>query len=548
MMLYEFYGCSSAATIKFTHHQERSEMARKTNGSTRGFKKLEDIRAFCECAGGLRLRAYQRSTAQAILNSIRNRRGHSLVVIFPRQSGKNELQAQIEAYLLACLYQEQAEIIKISPTFRPQTLNAMLRLERVLARNSVIQQIGWRKEQGYIYRVGNSRVFFFSGDPAASVVGATASTLLEVDEAQDVSISKYDKDIAPMAASTNATRVFWGTAWTSTTLLAREMRAALDAQQRDGIRRVWKLTADEVGAEVPAYAQFVSEQVTKLGRNNPLVMTQFFSEEIDSQAGMFPAARQALMQGDHLPQLSPRSGALYALLLDVAGEDEDQQAVGEAAASSNTKRDATALTVVEVDLSTLSDPVIKAPRYKVVHRQLWVGVKQSTLYSQLRGLVEHWRASYLVVDATGVGAGLSSFLDKAFPGKVLPFVFSGASKSQLGWDFLGVIESGRYKEFSFCLPSPSQGEGPGMRVNADPIQSRFWQELEHVQMEIVPGPDKRIKWGVPNGMKVDGEFIHDDLVLSAALCAVLDTQEWAISGPALVVQRADPLKELDHGY
>jgi hypothetical protein len=535
------------AAIKNSHIKNRSKMVRKTNGSTRGFKKLNDIRAFCACAGGLRLRGYQRSTAQAILKSIRNQRGDSLVVIFPRQSGKNELQAQIEAYLLACLYQEQAEIVKISPTFRPQTLNAMLRLERVLASNIVIQQIGWRKEQGYIYRVGNSRVFFFSGEPHASIVGATASTLLEVDEAQDVAISKYDKDIAPMAASTNATRVFWGTAWTSTTLLAREMRAALAAQERDGCRRVWRLTAAEVGAEVPAYAQFVSEQVTKLGRNNPLVMTQFYSEEIDSQAGMFPAARQAMMQGDHLPQLSPRPGALYALLLDVAGEDEDQQAADEAAAQANTKRDATALTVVQVDLSTLSDPVIKAPRYLVVSRHLWVGMKQSTLYSQIRGLVEHWKAQYLVVDATGVGAGLSSFLDKAFPGKVLPFVFSGSSKSQLGWDFLGVIESGRYKEHAAAqFPSPSQGEGAGMRV--DSIQARFWQELQHVQMEIVPGPDKKIKWGTPNGMKVDGEFIHDDLVLSAALCAVLDTQDWAISGPALVVQRADPLKELDHGY
>ena len=35
--------------------------------------------------------------------------------------------------------------------------------------------------------------------------------------------------------------------------------------------------------------------------------------------------------------------------------------------------------------------------------------------------------------------------------------------------------------------------------------------------------------------KIAGEFIHDDLVLSAALCAVLDGQEWVISGPSLIV-------------
>ena len=45
-------------------------------------------------------------------------------------------------------------------------------------------------------------------------MGATASLLLEVDEAQDVAINKFDKDIDPMADSSNATRIFWGTAWT----------------------------------------------------------------------------------------------------------------------------------------------------------------------------------------------------------------------------------------------------------------------------------------------------------------------------------------------
>ncbi len=188
-----------------------------------------------------------------------------------------------------------------------------------------------------------------------------------------------------MAASTNAP-AFLGHAWT-TNLLAREYRAALAAQEQDGIRRVWRLTAEDVGAEVEAYKQFVAAQVAKLGRNHPLIKTQFFSEDIDAEGGMFPPARRAMMQGEHAPALSPAPGKLYAILVDVAGEDEDVQSVDEQAASSNTKRDATALTVVEVDLSTLSDPVISAPRYLVVQRRLWVGVKQSKLYADIRGIV-----------------------------------------------------------------------------------------------------------------------------------------------------------------
>ncbi len=113
---------------------------------------------------------------------------------------------------------------------------------------------------------------------------------------------------------------------------------------------------------------------------------------------------------------------------------------------------------------------------------------------------------------------MSSFLAAALE-STLPFVFTGASKSKLGWDFIGVIESGRYKEHA------GAGVGAGL-VPAlfSPMQERFWREVENVQMEVVPGPDRRMKWGTPEGAKVGGEYIHDDLVLSAALCAVLDAR------------------------
>jgi hypothetical protein len=193
---------------------------------------------FAAAASGLELREYQIAPAQAIIRSIIEGRGDTIVVMFPRQSGKNELQAQIETYLLLLLSQMDAEMVKVSPTWKPQSLNAMRRLERVLTRNVLTRRI-WQKESGYIYKIGSARIFFLSGSPEANIVGATANVLLEIDEAQDVQESKFDKDILPMAASTNATRVFWGTAWTSRTLLAREKRAAEAAQARDGVKRVF---------------------------------------------------------------------------------------------------------------------------------------------------------------------------------------------------------------------------------------------------------------------------------------------------------------------
>jgi hypothetical protein len=106
-------------------------------------------------------------------------------VMFPRQSGKNELQAQIEAYLLVLLREKGGEMVKVSPTWKPQSQNAMRRLERTVKANMVTAG-WWGKESGYIYRVGEARITFLSGAPEANIVGATATLLLQVDEAQDV--------------------------------------------------------------------------------------------------------------------------------------------------------------------------------------------------------------------------------------------------------------------------------------------------------------------------------------------------------------------------
>lgn len=512
---------------------------------------FSDITVFARVTSGLVLRPYQVEVARRIVDSVMNNRGDSIVVIFPRQSGKNELQAQIETFLLVTFQIDGAEMVKISPTWKPQSLNAMSRLERILRRNRLTYHY-WQKESGYIYRIFEARIAFLSGAPETNIVGATANRLLEVDEAQDVQIDKYDKEIAPMAASTNATRVFWGTAWTSKTLLARELRAAREAERGDGRQRAFVLDAEQVAAQVPAYGKFVREQVTRLGRDHPLVRTQFYSEEIDMQTGMFPARRQALMVGSHPALTRPEPGRLYAMLLDVAGEDEnrtgrpdysDQQMIlpfaeGQLAddltSLAHSRRDSTALTIVEVGLETLADELVKAPTYRVVYRQEWQGARHTHLYAQITALAAGWGVRKLVVDATGVGAGLASFLERALPGRVLPFVFSQSSKSALGWDFLGIIETGRYREYS----------------PPDRLQVRFWQQVAHCEFSVQDGPGRLARWGVPDGLREpqSGELVHDDLLLSAALVGVLDRQEWSLPGETVVIRRRDPLAEMDVGF
>ncbi|HRS75224.1 MAG TPA: hypothetical protein P5282_09825, partial [Anaerolineaceae bacterium] len=430
-----------------------AKLVEKQSPQTRAdfLRGLRQVERFVAVLGGAQLRAYQQQVAKAVVDSVLAQRGLSLVVMFPRQSGKNFLQAQLEVYFLVRFARVGAEMIKFSPTFEPQSLNAMRRLEAALQANWLTRD-AWKKSSGNHYRFGNAHLTFLSAAPGANVVGATASTLLELDEAQDIESDKYDKQIAPMAASTNATRVFWGTAWTEQTLLARELRLAEEAQARDGIRRVFRLSADVIRQEVPTYGVFVDEQVARLGRMHPMVRSQYFSEEISTEGGLFPPARLGLMKGSHPAQELPEPGKLYALLVDLAGEDEAMRqgtptGLEQAEALVNPGRDATAITVVEVDLHLQSDELVGKPIYKVMQRYLWTGEKHSTQYARLLALAERWQPQRLVVDASGVGAGVASFLADRFGERVVQLRFTQQVKSRLGWGFLAVIDTGRFQDY-----------------------------------------------------------------------------------------------------
>ena len=487
------------------------------------------------------LRSYQLAPAQAILDSIFEGAGRRFVVMMSRQAGKNEMAAQMEAYLLNLYRRSGGQIVKASPTFKPQTVNSMLRLEEHL--NNAWNKGLWQKRQGYIFELNNARCLFFSAAPQANVVGGTASILLECDEAQDVDPVKWRKDFDPMGASTNVTTVFFGTAWTSNTLLATTTAQLEQAQRKDGVRRVFKVSAEEVGQEVPAYAAYVRQRVEMLGRDHPLIKTQYFLEEIDDQTGMFPPQRQALMRGDHGRRHEPEPGHRYALLIDVAGEDEQavasQHVPGQGVAIQyrmmlgNPQRDATALTVVDVDHTHGS-----LPTYRVVDRKLWLGEAHTALYRELLALARHWHAAWVVVDATGVGAGLASFLEEALGGRgqpggrVVPVQFSRRLKSDLGWSFLGVVETGRYRDYE---------------PDGAPETRQFWYEVEACQREVRSDPNHTMRWGVWDNVAYDGliAYGHDDLLISASLCALLDDLGWPGPAQGAAVEIGDPLETID---
>jgi hypothetical protein len=460
------------------------------------------------------LRPYQVPPARAIAEAVRRnilekdyQGPNQFAIVFSRQAGKDEMTAQLLAYLLNLFQLRGGKIVMAAPTSRQVTISKSRLLERL---DNPLNKPALYTSEGYIVGVGKAEARFLSAAPTSNARGETASLLLVANETQDILAERWDAVFDPMAASTNATTLFLGTVWTASTLLARQMRHLKELETQDGHKRLFLVDWQEVSKYVPNYGKRVATRIAQFGENHPFIQTEYFLKELDGSGGLFGPERRALMAGTHPRQIAGEAGKIYALLVDVAGEAETLE--GAELRAAVPRKDSTAVTVVEVTppgyaLAGPDGPPVQ-PSYKVVQRYVWTGVKHPALYGRIAGLArETWRARWVVVDATGIGAAVASFLDKALPRKVIPFVFSSFSKSELGWNFCGIIDSGRFKDYA--------GDGA-----AD--TEWWWKQLAAVEYEVRPGPGQHMRWGVPD------PTLHDDLVMSAALVAVLEEQDWRL--------------------
>lgn len=445
------------------------------------------------------LRRYQLAPVRAIVDSVLNQRGHSFVVMFARQAGKNQISAVLEAYLL-CLFQRVGgQIVKAAPSEKQWQISQS-RLWSLVRRSRLVCGAG---KGGHKVFVGNAVASFLSGHPGASSVGHTASVLLECDETQDQDPDVWIKNFIPMGASTNVTTVYWGTAWSAYDLLGR-MRRVVDPE------RLFLVPWPDVADEVPAYRSHVEKQQAAMGADHPLFLSQYCLEEVDSHAGMFPEELCFLMRGQHDVHSGPVDGEIYYMTIDVGGEAHEGEDVAE------TGRDSTAVTVFSrrwVEFGSI---------WQVVARYRFTGEKPDAV--SLR-VVEVWKPVQIVVDATGIGAGVASILAAHHP-NVIPFVFNQASKSRLGWDFIGLCRQGRFLDHA---------------EDGSANQRLFWHEVESAQLEVLPGPGRLCRWSVPESAG------HDDLLISAALVAELDKAAVAPYQQSQVSEAEDVLQEMDGG-
>jgi len=448
---------------------------------------LSDIQTFSRL-GGRALRPYQLEPARAVVRSVLGREGKIITVMFGRQMGKNETSAQIEAHLLSLFAATGGSIVKAAPSFKPQLITSILRLKDTLDRSPVTRG-RWLPQYGYMVRLGNATISFLSADPAANVVGATASLLLEIDEAQDVAPEKYDRDFRPMASSTNATTVLYGTAWSEDSLLERQRRINLSHEARTGERLHFEYDWSVLAAINPHYKAFVEGEIARLGVEHPTIRTQYLLQTLSDAGRLFSAEQRAALRGSHRRLRVPEPDRVYVAGIDLAGADE--QAEDAVARLLSPRRDSTVITIAEV-----SRDVLGRAEARVVDHVWWTGRDQVWQYERLLDLWQRWRLTRVAVDASGIGAGIAAFLSARHAARTDSIVFSAPAKSKLAYAMLTMINARRLTVYA------DDGSPESRQLWTEVVACRYWLRA-----------GEQIGWAVP---ETEG---HDDFVVSLALCA-----------------------------
>jgi hypothetical protein len=462
---------------------------------------------------GLALYPYQVEIADYICQVVAGRRTEDITVEMARQSGKNEISAQVEAATLARYGQRGGVIVKAAPTWSPQIVRSKHRLEsRALAIARKLRFLRFRGREGYIVQCGNAAINFLSGKPTANVVGDTASLLMEIDESQDFDAGKFDKDFSPMRASTGAPAVFYGTTWSDATLLERAKTAIAEGRVAG---RIFKVPWERAAEDNPRYGQFVEREINRLGVEHPLIRTQYLLLPIEEQGRLLKNWQLRQMIGDHPRGRKRTNEAEIVAGLDFAGADEQVSEM--ISLSERTGRDSVALSIGQVDWVVIAAGIVE-PVVKILDRYEWVNVHPTSLHTTLHKILnDDWRVDRLHCDATGIGEVPTAYLARALGGQrvaAIKFDSAWTTQSRLCFQYAASVNGSRLLDFA-----PAEGVDPLLVAGqelppASEVDRHIWWQRGHARLETRAG--QKVRAYVPDNEGHDDLLVAELLMLDAA--------------------------------
>jgi hypothetical protein len=392
---------------------------------------------------------YQTQVLDLLAAELPVARGETFTVMFPRQAGKNQVSAMLVAYLLWGNAERGGSIVLCAPTQRPQAAISMARTRHAL---DFLRKIAGQSDAGLPrynesgIELGNASAVFLSASPEAHVAGHTASLALIADEAQDIESDWFHRQFSPMAASTGACTVMFGTPWNGDSLLEQAVARNRRRQTYEKPRH-FQVSWQEAAEVRPAYGDFVRAQKERLGATHPNYLSQYELVAGAAEGRLLTASQLELLRGTHRGLEAPEPGARYVAGLDFGGEGPGA--------------DATVLTIGR----------IAGERLEIVGHERWRSAPQEALLVELTSAANHWRLERICADATGMGAPLISMLRRALGDRIEGLVFTTSLKSQMAYDLIAAINTRRItiyaddgsREYRECLDELRSCRSEGRR-------------------------------------------------------------------------------------
>jgi hypothetical protein len=354
------------------------------------------------------LRGPQVEIIKRIEKHVGAHRGGVMTIQLSRQSGKNEMAAVLQRRHLwrRQFFDLPAIWIRTAPTYRPQIVNSKKRLRDVLKLSSknlikhpVFENARLIKEEGYIWRVGNASVEFISSGPNANVVGATASTCLDMDEAHKVDKAKFDEDFAPFTANTAAATLLWGVASNGLDTI----EAYREKNVEEGKPELNLYYPCEVWMDVhEPYRIHVEDRIRALGYDHPIIKTQYRLIKVAAEGRFLSEAQvRSMLSGNHERQRKPRPGRCYEMVIDVAAGNEDFNPDGEIEGNEDTATDSAIIWIYEVTPILASNGIF--PIVRLVNLVWSTGASLPKFEKEVDETIEFWNPNKVTIDAIGVG-------------------------------------------------------------------------------------------------------------------------------------------------
>ena len=382
-------------------------------------KCLEDPQFESEHVSKRPLRGPQAEIIKKVEEFVLKKSGGVMPILSARQTGKNEIAANLhKRHLFRNQFSENLRSwVRTAPTYKPQIVNSKKRLRELLkldSKNLIHDPLFLKqkliKEEGYIWRLGNSSVEFISSGDNANVVGATASECLDMDEAHKVSKAKFDEDFAPFTASTNAATLLWGVASDGMDTIEWYRQRNIE----EGKPELNLYYPCEFWMEFHApYRAHVESRVNALGWNHPIIKTQYRLIPVSAE-GRFLTDQQIrnIFESDHERQVTPKYGKRYEALIDIAAGNEDFNPQSVMEGEENTTTDSTVIWIYEVTNEIAQNNVFTIIR--LVNVKWITGAALPQVEKEIKETIEFWRISKATIDAVGVGRQIAESMEQIF--------------------------------------------------------------------------------------------------------------------------------------